>query len=121
MHKTQFNLIFPRPSPYKLCLILYILYRTFSEAPHIAGSARQKKLAEDLVKRWREYGFDQVEMPEYRVLLSQPQKGKQNTASVLFRNGSVAFQTTGKAKVVYICVSFVVVCLISVCLFSCLM
>jgi len=67
--------------------------------PHIAGSPRQKELAEELVKRWREYGFDKVEMPEYKVLLSQPEKGKRNTASVLFSNGSVAFQTTGKAKV----------------------
>ncbi|KAK3726288.1 hypothetical protein QZH41_012711 [Actinostola sp. cb2023] len=70
--------------------------RFFSKYPHIAGSPQQKKLAEELAKRWRSYGFNKVEMPEYKVLLSFPQKDKPNVVTLRYSNGTIAFQTSGK-------------------------
>ena len=37
--------------------------------PHIAGSARDRVLAEWIRDRWREYGLEQVEIVEHQVLL----------------------------------------------------
>lgn len=54
----------------------------------MAGSARQLELAEYLAKKWREYEFDEVEMPEYNVLLSVPQEDKPNRVTVV-NNGSI--------------------------------
>ncbi|XP_031563735.1 N-acetylated-alpha-linked acidic dipeptidase 2-like [Actinia tenebrosa] len=73
--------------------------RYLTKRPHIAGSARQKELADELAKRWRSYGFDKVEMPEYKVLLSFPQKDKPNLVTLKQRNGSVVFQTSIKEKI----------------------
>ena len=72
--------------------------RLFSEKPHIAGSPRQKKLADILKQRWEDYGFDKVEMPEYKVLLSFPQKDNPNTVT-LFNGSTIVFNITGKEKV----------------------
>lgn len=54
----------------------------------MAGSARQLELAEYLAKKWREDEFDEVEMPEYNVLLSVPQDDKPNRITVV-NNGSI--------------------------------
>ena len=62
-------------------------------------------MALELAKRWREYGFNKVEMPEYSVLLSKPQKDKPNTVTIYYNNGTTAFQTSGKAKVCNIATS----------------
>src|SRR6476661_6226734 len=37
--------------------------------PHVAGSRRDRVLAEWVRDRWREYGLDQVEIVEHQVLL----------------------------------------------------
>ncbi|XP_048578299.1 glutamate carboxypeptidase 2 isoform X2 [Nematostella vectensis] len=74
--------------------------RYFSSRPHIAGSPRQLELANDLARRWREAGFDRVEMPQYQVLLSFPQKDKPNLVTLLHSNGSIAYQTSAEEQVV---------------------
>ena len=40
--------------------------------PHIAGSPRDRVLAEWVRDRWREYGLEQVEIVEHQVLLPYP-------------------------------------------------
>lgn len=63
----------------------------------MAGSARQKELAEYLAKKWREYGLE-VEIPEYKVLLSTAQPTKPNMITIE-NNGSVEYTIEGKMKV----------------------
>ena len=57
----------------------------------MGGSARQLELAEELAARWRSYKFDEVEMPEYSVLLSVPREGKPNRVTIM--NGGNAQST----------------------------
>src|SRR6266852_8476993 len=40
--------------------------------PHVAGSPRDRVLAEWVRDRWREYGLEQVEIVEHQVLLPFP-------------------------------------------------
>src|SRR4051794_12913 len=40
--------------------------------PHVAGSPRDRSLAEWVRDRWREYGLEQVEIVEHEVLLPYP-------------------------------------------------
>ena len=64
----------------------------------MAGSKRQHDLAMYLADKWRTYGFDEVEMPEYKVLLSLPQEDKPNKVEVV-NNGTVEHTILGKIKV----------------------
>lgn len=72
--------------------------RFFTSEPHMAGSKRQRDLAVYLADKWRAYGFDEVEMPEYKVLLSLPQEDKPNTVKVI-SNGTTQHTILGKIKV----------------------
>lgn len=73
-------------------------YRFYTSQPHIAGSKHQHDLALHLADKWRTYGFDKVEMPEYKVLLSLPQEDKPNKVE-LIGNGTTHFAILGKVKV----------------------
>ena len=74
--------------------------RYFSAEPHIAGSPRQKVLAEELVRRWKdEYGFDKVEMPRYKALLSKPDVDKKTRVTLKYKNGSIIYQVKGEEQV----------------------
>ena len=64
----------------------------------MAGSQRQRDLAEHIAENWRMYGFDAVEMPEYKVPLSLPQENNPNKVEVVV-NGTIAHTITGKIKV----------------------
>lgn len=64
----------------------------------MAGSQRQRDLAEHIAENWRTYGFDAVEMPEYKVPLSLPQENNPNKVEVVV-NGTIAHTITGKIKV----------------------
>lgn len=63
----------------------------------MAGSKRQRDLAVHLSEKWRIYGFDEVEMPEYKVPLSLPQEDKPNKVEVII-NGTVAHTILGKLE-----------------------
>ena len=80
--------------------ILIVIYcsRFFSSKPHVGGSQRQKELADHIASKWRQYGFDEVEMPEYQVLLSLPQEDQPNTVEVV-TNGLVDYTITGRIEV----------------------
>src|SRR6478752_3903952 len=47
-------------------------HRFLTEQPHLAGSDRNRQLAEWMRDRWKEYGLDQVEIVEHDVLLPWP-------------------------------------------------
>jgi N-acetylated-alpha-linked acidic dipeptidase len=47
-------------------------HRYLTDEPHVAGSDRNKHLAEWMRDRWKEYGFDTVEILEHEVLLPFP-------------------------------------------------
>ena len=83
----------------KFSLFLCFL-RHFSAEPHIVGSPRQKVLAEELVRRWKdEYGFDKVEMPMYEVLLSKPDMDKKTRVTLKYKNGTIIYQVKGEEQV----------------------
>lgn len=77
---------------------IYLSTRYFTVEPHIAGSLRQYELAVHISNKWKEYGFDEVEMPEYRVLLSLPREDQPNNVEVI-TNGSVSLTIHGKLQV----------------------
>lgn len=72
--------------------------RYFSSKPHVGGSEREKEMAYHISEKWREYGFDDVEIPEYQVLLSQPQEDQPNKIEVI-SNGLVEYTIEGSIKV----------------------
>src|SRR5689334_12662143 len=47
-------------------------HRFLTEQPHLAGSDRNRQLAEWVRDRWKEYGLDEVEIVEHDVLLPWP-------------------------------------------------
>ena len=55
-------------------------------------------MAYHISEKWREYGFDDVEIPEYQVLLSQPQEDQPNKIEVI-SNGLVEYTIKGSIKV----------------------
>ena len=73
-------------------------FREFSKQPHLAGSPRQRELADKLAANWTAFGFDKVEKPQYQVLLSFPQPNKPNRVAIV-ENGTVIYDITGKIKV----------------------
>lgn len=64
----------------------------------MAGSKRQRDLAVHLAEKWRMYGFDVVEMPEYKVPLSLPQEDNPNKVEVI-NNGFITQTIRGKLEV----------------------
>ncbi|XP_001633754.2 N-acetylated-alpha-linked acidic dipeptidase 2 isoform X1 [Nematostella vectensis] len=63
--------------------------RYLSKKPHVAGSRRNNELATEIARRWREYGFDKVEMPKYDMLLSLPDEKNLSTAAVIDGKGKI--------------------------------
>ena len=51
-------------------------HRYLTDEPHVAGSDRNKHLAEWMRDRWKEYGLDTVEIIEHEVLLPYPTEMK---------------------------------------------
>jgi len=70
-----------------------------SEKPHVAGSARQKELADELARRWNDYGFDHVEQPEYKALLSFPNTTHPTRIAIKYKNGTIIHQIKGEEQV----------------------
>ena len=52
----------------------------------------------NLAEKWGMYGFDVVEMPEYKVPLSLPQEDKPNKVEVI-SNGTIQETILGKVEV----------------------
>jgi N-acetylated-alpha-linked acidic dipeptidase len=48
-------------------------HRFLTEKPHVAGSPRDRELAEWIRDRWQSFGLDEVEIVEHEVLLPYPE------------------------------------------------
>ena len=53
-------------------------HRVLSSVPHLAGTPQEKKNAEMLAEQWESYGFDNVQIISYDVLLAYPNKDNPN-------------------------------------------
>lgn len=90
-------------------LTIFLLFcRFFSEKPHVAGSPRQKELADELEKRWKDYGFDKVEKPEYKALLSFPDTENPTRITIKYKNGTIIRQIKGEEQVINMAIYSVV-------------
>lgn len=72
--------------------------RNLTLKPHHASSDRNKELAQIIKQEWTSYGFN-VKLVRYNVLLSFPEKGKINGATLQDANGTVQFLTAKNEKV----------------------
>ena len=59
--------------------------------PHIAGSPQNMKLAQDLYTQWVNYGFDDVQLVNYSVLLSYPNTSNPNVLVLKNPTGNVIY------------------------------
>ena len=75
------------------------LFRYFSLRPHVGGTPLSKELADEIEKRWLDYGFDKVEQPKYNVLLPYVSPNVSNKVQVLLENETVVWEFSGKEKV----------------------
>lgn len=84
----------------KICLTVtadFLFFRNLTLKPHHASSSRNTELAHFIKDQWAGYGFD-VKLIRYNVLLSFPEKGKINGASLQDGNGTVVYQTAKEEK-----------------------
>ena len=72
-------------------LLLY--FRYLSAKPHVAASPRNNELADEYERRFKDYGFDEVEKLTYNVLLSYPNRNKPNYAYILDSGNNTQFKT----------------------------
>ena len=70
-----------------------LLCRKLTELPHIAGSDTNRDLAMDIYKEWSGYGFDSVEVINYTVLLSYPNKDKPNSLRLKDSSGAILYDS----------------------------
>ncbi|XP_028408285.1 N-acetylated-alpha-linked acidic dipeptidase 2-like isoform X2 [Dendronephthya gigantea] len=70
--------------------------REFSSAPHLAASPRDMKMAKIIEKRWKDHGFDDVELPTYEVLLSFPNNTMPNKVHIINQTGESIFETSAR-------------------------
>ena len=75
-----------------------MFFRNLTLKPHHASSSRNKELADIIRDQWKGYGFE-AKLIRYNVLLSFPEKGKMNGASLQDANGTVIFLTAKKEKI----------------------
>uniref|UniRef100_A0A3B3YW23 Glutamate carboxypeptidase 2 n=1 Tax=Poecilia mexicana TaxID=48701 RepID=A0A3B3YW23_9TELE len=68
--------------------------RKFTRLPHLAGTEQNLKYAEEIMKEWRDFGLDSVEMVPYDILLSYPNKSQPNYISIVDHSGKEVFNTS---------------------------
>lgn len=67
--------------------------RNLSLSPHIAGMPRNTELAGQLYHDWQSYGFDDVKMVNYTVLLSYPDLARPNLLEIRNKSGGVVYKS----------------------------
>ncbi|XP_028415064.1 glutamate carboxypeptidase 2-like isoform X1 [Dendronephthya gigantea] len=70
----------------------------FSSRPHVPGTPRTKELAVEIARLWREYKFDEVEMPKYNVLLPYVNPNISNKVQILDSGRKVLREFSGKEE-----------------------
>ncbi|XP_055494784.1 glutamate carboxypeptidase 2-like [Leucoraja erinacea] len=61
--------------------------RNWTRFPHLAGTVKNLQLAQEIQTQWKNWGLDSVELAEYDVLLSYPNKSNPNYISITNENG----------------------------------
>ena len=72
---------------------MFLHLRYLSEKPHVAASPRNNELADEYERRFKAYGFDEVEKLTYNVLLSYPNQSQPNYAYILDSGNKTKFKT----------------------------
>ena len=65
--------------------------------PHSGGSQISAEQARHIEKKWKDFGFDKVELKKYDVLLSYPERP--GIASILAKDGSALFTAQRMEKI----------------------
>jgi hypothetical protein len=65
----------------------------------VGGTKRSKELADEIARRWNEYKFDNVEQPEYDILLPYVDPDVSNSVQILNSTRNVAFEFSGREEV----------------------
>ncbi|XP_075402557.1 N-acetylated-alpha-linked acidic dipeptidase 2-like isoform X2 [Tenrec ecaudatus] len=68
--------------------------RSFSKAPHLAGTEQNLLLAKKIQTQWKEFGLDSVKLVPYDVLLSYPNETNANYISIVDEHGNEIFKTS---------------------------
>uniref|UniRef100_A0A8I6ABM7 glutamate carboxypeptidase II n=1 Tax=Rattus norvegicus TaxID=10116 RepID=A0A8I6ABM7_RAT len=66
----------------------------FTRTPHLAGTQHNFELAKQIHAQWKEFGLDLVELSDYDVLLSYPNKTHPNYISIINEDGNEIFKTS---------------------------
>uniref|UniRef100_A0A452ING8 glutamate carboxypeptidase II n=1 Tax=Gopherus agassizii TaxID=38772 RepID=A0A452ING8_9SAUR len=66
----------------------------FTQRPHLAGTAENLRLAQQIQAQWKEFGLDSVELAHYDVLLSYPNETNPNYISIIDEHGTEIFNTS---------------------------
>ena len=69
----------------------YILFRFLTKKPHIAGKERNNELARSLYKQWKDYGFDDVDLSNYTVLLDYVDRSNYNVLTLQDSDGDIIY------------------------------
>ena len=78
-----------------VCLLAFYVFtcsRYLTRLPHLAGSARNKALADYVATQWKQSHVDRVEIKSYSVLLSYPNTTQPNTVSITTANKTVVYE-----------------------------
>ncbi|GIY87286.1 glutamate carboxypeptidase 2 [Caerostris extrusa] len=63
--------------------------KAYSLEPHVAGSSIDRHFAKNIKSEWQKNGMDSVEIAEYNVLLSYPDKEKSNVVKIVNQNNDI--------------------------------
>ena len=73
--------------------------KTITSAPHIAASKQDYSLTKWIFRKWKEFGFDHVNLERYNFLLSFPDPKNPNKIFVKDERGRVQFTSKHKEDV----------------------
>ncbi len=71
---------------------IFINFRYLTAKPHIAGKERNSELAQSLYEQWTHYGFDDVTLKNYTVLLDYVDRANYNVLELQDNQGSVLYK-----------------------------
>ena len=76
--------------------------QNLTSLPHIAGSPQNKMLAQGIYTQWLAYGFDDVQLVNYSVLLSYPTTSNPNVLRLESSTGVIIYEAHTKGEVLLI-------------------
>ncbi|KAH0516489.1 N-acetylated-alpha-linked acidic dipeptidase 2 [Microtus ochrogaster] len=68
--------------------------RSFTIAPHLAGTEQNLLLAKKIQTQWKKFGLDSANLVHYDVLLSYPNETNANYVSIVDGHGTEIFKTS---------------------------